>query len=284
MTDATAPEGRRFSHNYMQRADLLPDGKRMRRRLGTLIGAQNLDGFAMVLASELGINLDQIRGKYPSYWPEFLEEVDLRDCLDTITIRHHNLAPHYYDDDGAESAKMRAKFLSEVRRIFREEQISYRVDDLGGVHFLVDTAFEQSRVAVLSGLGKARYEAARTLFEASMCALDSTPPDAKAAVRNTFFAVEGLFRLMFPSAHQLSGSEVQKHLKPRVDQIYEEQKPAIYVAQKQLNSLREWIDAAHFYRHEPGTEEPAQPPIEIAIELVSQGAAWLRWLVTMDKP
>ena len=69
-----------------------------------------------------------------------------------------------------------------------------------------------------------------------------------------------------------------------MDEIYKEQKPAIYVAHKQLNSLREWIDAAHFYRHEPGTEEPAQPPIEIAIELVSQGAAWLRWLVTMDEP
>jgi len=44
----------------------------------------------------------------------------------------------------------------------------------------------------------------------------------------------------------------------------------------------DWIEAAHFYRHEPGMEEPAQPPLELAIELVSVGAAFIRRLAGLD--
>lgn len=253
------------------------------RRLGTLVGSQYLGRIRDVLQRELGITLDSGLNDYANRWPEAVAKMELRDCLDLITIRFQNLTHEYYNSDGSEKRKMKSHFLTEARRIFREEQVGYTIDDQGGVHFLVDSAFEISRVSVISGLGKERYTTARSLFEAAMAYLDSSPPDPKAAVRNTFFAVEGLFRLMYPTAHQLSSGEVLKHLKPTVDATYKDQKPAIYVAQKQVASLREWIDAAHFYRHEPGTEEPAQPPIEIAIELVSQGAAWLRWLATMDK-
>jgi len=53
-------------------------------------------------------------------------------------------------------------------------------------------------------------------------------------------------------------------------------------ANKQLRAFLEWIDAAHFYRYEPGTDEPAQPPLELAIELVSIGAAFIRRLARLD--
>src|ERR1700757_1696046 len=49
-------------------------------------------------------------------------------------------------------------------------------------------------------------------------------------------------------------------------------------ARKMLSSLKDWVDAAHFYRHEPGTEDVAQPPLPLALYLVSTGASHLRWL------
>jgi hypothetical protein len=146
----------------------------------------------------------------------------------------------------------------------------------------VDSEFERSRIATLSQLGQARYSGVRELFEKAFAAMDSTPPDGKGAIRNVFFAAENLFRLMYPSSAQLSTSEVLKQLKPKIDAMYHDQKPAIYVAQKQLSAFKEWIDGAHFYRHEPGTEEPAQPPIDLAIYMVSQGSAHIRWLARID--
>jgi hypothetical protein len=119
-------------------------------------------------------------------------------------------------------------------------------------------------------LWQPRYASVKELFEAAFLALDTIPPDGKAAIRNVFFAAEGLFRLMYPNSAQLNSSEVMRQLKPLVDTVFSDQKPAIYVAQKQISAFKEWIDGAHFYRHEPGTEEPAQPPLDLAIYMVSQ--------------
>jgi hypothetical protein len=48
-------------------------------------------------------------------------------------------------------------------------------------------------------------------------------------------------------------------------------------------SLGEWIDAAHAYRHEEGKPDAvAQPPLSLAVYLVSTGAAHLRWVAELD--
>jgi hypothetical protein len=279
---ADTPTGQRFSHTYLSSPELLPDGERMRRRIGHLYGQFRLDDFGAILASELGVFVDTRNSSYDSYWPPFLAKAELRDVLDSITIRYKNLKTGQYDDTGNATRKVKAKFLAEARRIFAEERIRYRIDDEGGVHFTVDGEFERSRIATLSELGKSRYSGVRELFEAAFTALDSTPPDGKSAIRNVFFATESLFRLIYKSAPQLNAGEVLKHLKPAIDTIYDDQKPAIYVAQKQLSALQDWIDGAHFYRHEPGTEDPAQPPLDLAIYMVSQGAAHIRWLAKID--
>jgi len=49
-----------------------------------------------------------------------------------------------------------------------------------------------------------------------------------------------------------------------------------------LASFKDWVDAAHFYRHEEGSEEPAQPPLQLAIYIVATGTAHLRWLAVLD--
>jgi hypothetical protein len=53
-------------------------------------------------------------------------------------------------------------------------------------------------------------------------------------------------------------------------------------ANKSVSALADWVDACHNYRHEEGVEEPSQPPIELAVELISTGASFLRWLISID--
>lgn len=276
------PKGQRFSQVYLRRPDLLPDSKRMRRRLGSLLAEfDDVIAVGNRMKSELGITLHSHWG-YRDFWPElFADHLDLRDVLDSITIRHKSIV--HMNETHQLTAKARATFIGRVQRIFLEEQVSYRVDDKGGVHLAVDAEFERSRVSTIGELGAARYANVRSLFEQAYQALDANPPDGKSAIRHCFFAAEGLFRLMF-EANQLNAGAVQKHLKPAVDAIYQGQLPAIHVAQKQIAAFTDWIDGAHFYRHEPGAQEPAlsQPPIEIAIEMVSQGAAFIRWLARID--
>jgi hypothetical protein len=57
---------------------------------------------------------------------------------------------------------------------------------------------------------------------------------------------------------------------------------ALRAAMKQLASFKDWVDASHNYRHEQGSEEPVQPPIDLAVLAVSNGAAYIRWLVALD--
>lgn len=270
MTNQDIPKGKRFSHVYISHPELLADSKRMRRRIGYILYRFGGEGLAAHLNRELGVKLSAYDGRFEAYWPDAMEIVELRDVLDAITVVAQR------------SGSLRVDLIQEVRRVFREERVRYDVDDEGGVHLVVDTAFEQVRISAIRRLAGPRYDGVRHHFEAAYTALDDIPPDAKAAMRNVFFATEGLFRLMFPKAHQLSGSEIRKHLKARIDDTYAGKKPAIHAAQKQVEQLVDWVDGAHFYRHEPGTEEPAQPPFEMAVQYVSSGASWLRWLCEFD--
>jgi hypothetical protein len=52
---------------------------------------------------------------------------------------------------------------------------------------------------------------------------------------------------------------------------------------RMLNAFKEWIDAAHFYRHEPGKKDVvAQPPLTLAVYVCSVGGSHLRWLAELD--
>ena len=114
-----------------------------------------------------------------------------------------------------------------------------------------------------------------------MTALGEAPPDGKRAIRAVFSSAEGLFRLMFPNSPRLTAGEVQKH-EPLLQQLHAKDQKAKGAASKLLHSFKGWIDAAHFYRHEAGQEEPAQPPLTLTVQMVSVGASFVRWLAELD--
>ena len=112
--------------------------------------------------------------------------------------------------------------------------------------------------------------------------LISNPPNYKEAWRATFASVEGLFRLIV-DAPRLTAEYIRQRLQPIVRRTYEADATALRAALKLLESFAGWVEASHNYRHEPGAEEPAQPPADVAIVAISAGASFLRWLVGLDE-
>ncbi len=70
---------------------------------------------------------------------------------------------------------------------------------------------------------------------------------------------------------------------PLVQKLYGADAVALRAANKQVASFKDWVDASHNYRHEQGSEEPVQPPIDLAILAISNGTSFLRWLIAIDQ-
>ena len=54
-------------------------------------------------------------------------------------------------------------------------------------------------------------------------------------------------------------------------------------ATKFLDGLIGWVRSIHEYRHGQEVEEPAPPPLGLAVAMVSSGATYLRWLAELDQ-
>jgi hypothetical protein len=107
-------------------------------------------------------------------------------------------------------------------------------------------------------------------------------PDGKSAVRGTFNALEAVFRLKCPRAPKLTRQDAQERLTPLLRKAHAEDRAASSASGKLPTTFKEWIDAAHFYRHEQGMPDKiAQPPLQLAI-LLSTGPAHLRWSAELD--
>jgi hypothetical protein len=243
MPDAP-PVGQRFSHVYMQRGEPAQDNKRMRQRLAYLVwDFADLDvEFGIFVPSELGIDIPYSGGIVD--WRVLLRDCALQDVLDFVTVAYRYLERK--KRTGIKEWEAPNRWCDEVQRIFQEENVHYRVDDAGGVHFGFDAEFESNRAATIAVLQGARYRAALTAFEAGMAALAKAPPDGKGAVRSTFAAAEGLFRLMFPNSPRLTAQEAQQKLEPVLQRLHASDVVALGAAGKLLNAFRDWIDARIF--------------------------------------
>jgi hypothetical protein len=277
--DAKVPEGQRFTHVYAERGKPVDDSPRVRRRIAAVIsGMRDARELPTLVPRELG--LDLVWAAYGPNWPAFLGQVEVADLLDLITVAYRYLTVQKSGPMHDPSANER--WLAEVRRIFEEENFGYTVDDAGGVHYRLDEEFARNQSATIAALQSARYANSLDGFRKGMAALAGAPPDGKGAIRATFAAVEGLFKLIVPKAVRLGAAELDD-LMPLLDRQYSADATALRSSNKMLRSLKEWVDAAHFYRHEQGTEHIAQPPQSLAIYLVSSGAAHLRWLAELDE-
>lgn len=262
------PLGKRFDHLYVERGEAASDSPRMRHRLAQGI-TEFGEGFQKYAEAELGIPTPWSTARN---WRYFLSDWQISDVLSVTT-----LAYRFLDRHSQESRARAWQFL--VNRIFEEENVTYRMDKAGGVHHFVDEEFTRNAAATISSLESARYKNVRNEFEAS---LSSVGKDNKTAIRRTFASAEGLYRLMYTKAPRLTAAEVDQ-LTTKLQKIYLDQPAAVGATTKIVASFKDWIDACHFFRHEPGQEEIAQPPLNLTLLLVSIGAAYIRLLAEIDK-
>jgi hypothetical protein len=280
MSPDDPPSGARFSHVYLDRGEPRQDSARMRRRITALIRAcgSDLDELGQAVEREQGVEVLYM-GYEGHNWKAFLSACDLRDVLDLVTVAYRHLQGKLRT--GIRDAALPRRWLEEIGRIFAEENVHYRVDDRGGVHFHFDEEFARNRAAAVAVLQAARFANALDAFENGMAALAQAPPDGKRGIRGVFAAVEAIFRLILPNAPRLGAVELNG-LAALLQRLYAQDDTAQRSAGKMLGGLKDWVDAAHFYRHEEGAEEVAQPPLKLAVYIVSTGASHLRWLAEVD--
>lgn len=282
---ANKPIGQRYSLTYMSRGELKSDSTEFRFRLAKLMSKERFhpkkkkrysqdwmtDRSLMeeALEDDLGFVFATIGRRD---WVTFFEKISLMKALDAITIAHKQMKETVGPQD----------FISQVNRIFSEENLAFTVDDEGGVHPVIDTVFSKSNTEVILGLSQERYDLSRSRIEQIDPLIMGVNPDFIGAIRAAFGAAENLFKLMYSSARLDEGSAKNK-MEPQLQRLYAEDAVMLRSNAQILGSFLSWIDAAHHYRHEPGSEQPTQPSSELAIALISQGLTFTRWLVAIDQ-
>jgi len=267
-------EGIRFSQNYISRGAPESDSSRMRLRVYRLFSTLKLYDHVSAETVELGIGA---RVPYHSVvssrnWDGFFTGAALRDFLDAITVISRSIPSAY--------SRSRDQWIEGVGAIFLQENVGYRIDRQGGVHFAVDSEFEHNQASVIGALQAPRYSAARGHFEAGQRALDAHPTQTRDAIRQTFESVETIFKLMFPDVSQLGATEITKKLQPLIEgRLLGTERSA---ALRWLAGFKEWVNGAHPYRHGQGVETPDNPSIWSAVLSVSLGASYARWLAELD--
>lgn len=259
----------------MRQDSILRDSIRFRKRLGWYYW-ENLSDYSSKIATEIHreIGID-VPYKFTSYSiPELFETAELRDLLDSITVIYKLLV--------SKSTYIAKEWLVFVQRAMQEENLGYRLDGKGGVHYHVDLEFEVNRALTLKCLGDKRFAAVVETFEDSYKKLDSSPPDTKGAIRSIFESVEILYKLIIDAQgkDRLNTAGIQNNIKPLLSKLYKDD-TVIICAEHIMDSLCDWIDAGHMYRHGQKVEELVPPPIDVAVNIISMGATYIRWLVSL---
>ena len=278
---ADVPKGQRFTHVYIARGTPTQDSRRMRKRLAMLIGSiRDLETGDFSQRAELKLEIASPWSSGGS-WTSMLAGWELGDVLDLVTVAYRFLDERRRGSRGMYDLGSTDRWLAGVNEIFHEENVHYTADNLGGVHFRYDEQLARNTAAAIAALRSPRYANARDNYEKSLAALSGAPPDFKTSIRASFAAVEAVFKLLLPSSPRLAAGEVQS-LAPLMQTASAGDAAAQSASAKMLSAFKDWIDAAQVYRHEQGQEEPTQPPIALAISILSVGATYLRWLAELN--
>jgi len=231
----------------------------------------------MGLQSELGIEVPA--GAHQLSVSEFLKLAAMSDLLDAITIISDGLATPQN-----RAHRRDAHWREFVSRAISEENLGYRLDPRGGVHYLVDKEFERNRVAALRSLEAPRFAAVLVEFETAHRVLDEDPPNARASIQLAFEAAEILTRLMDRSGKisHLGPPEIESVFGPIIQRAYASDDAARDAAKGMLKAFGDWVVSAQQYRHGQRTEEPRPPPMGLAIAILSSSATYIRWLVELE--
>lgn len=280
---------KRFSQIYCKNSSVQTDSPRFRTRLSQcLCDELNNTALAKKISKTLGLTAPIIIGGYDI--KKFIAQEQIRDVLDTITIAYHLFGDgKNYNSNGSwenngpfygGTRAVQNKFANFVNSCFSEENLCYKIDDEGVVHYAPDEEFLLAKTSTLMCLNEARYQAVAKEFIRAYEALNSAPPDTKASAKAIFESVEILFKLM-TNKPRLTKDFILDALKPLLDKHYADD-TSKKVITRLIKSFCEWVEGMQWYRHGQKTETPNDPPLELAILTISTGTGFLRWLALID--
>lgn len=276
------PLGPRFSQLYVERGPVQQDSKRLRNRISAYFESE-MSKYAGVVgaAIRMRIGTDHYFSGYAHEVGDYLEKCKAYDFYDAITVIHSAIRieferNHYTSDQVAMSAWR--KFCSAA---FLEENVGYQIDDECIVRPLVDDEFARTTTALLRGLQDSRLAAVRSEVDRAIDDLGGKNPDYKGAVKSTFEALEIYAKLSVRSCEvrRLNRNIVMEHIVPAIQKQSGYDGPAGESAGHMGQAIVDWLAACHIYRHGQGVNEPAPPPADLAIALISAGLAYLRWFL-----
>lgn len=269
-------EGQLYSELYLERKEPSEDSQIFRSRLGYYLDTKINSKYQSQIASEfrlrkgVPINSNSMPMGMFYRFEEFLVGCTLVQALDLITISGRTLRENSFRE-----INQFGKFIEDI---FCEENLLYKLDKKFGVHPLIDTEFQHAKDATLSALNDSKYVSAKHEFERCYDFISATDPDYKLAVRSVFECAEIIVKDALKSQN-LSKYVIEKELSKRIFPIYSGDEVSASVSKLMLVQFVGWVEACHYYRHGQPTDVPLKPPIEIAIHLISAGAANIRWLL-----
>ncbi len=198
----------------------------------------------------------------------FIEECELVDLLNSITFIFNGLIRR--DNPYSTASSQWLMFVSDV---LREENIRYCLDNRGGMHPAIDSEFVHQIQSTLAGLGLPRYAAARLVFEKGVDRLTCSG-ETSDAIRGVFDACETVFKLQFPTGVQRLGTRGNRRLFCPKDFGKSRWRGETGHAAYAPIFFKEWVSAAHFFRHAQGAQEPNPPTFNFAVVMVTTGAAY----------
>jgi hypothetical protein len=267
---ADIKDGELFRRNYMRSPAKLADSPRARRRMHKLFDSSQADEDSFVDQVERQLGIEYPFSGFGHMHSEFWDGSEIGDFLSAITIWLRLIRIH-------------PAGISAARQIFQDEDLHYRIDDQGGVHYLVDEPFAYTVESTLAGLGGARFTSARHALDAALKNLSPTKQSGKGLIRGVFEAAESTFLVVCgPDAgNRLNKQAMDKHLKPILLARYAGTHEADDKVTRMLGVFEAWIKDAHPYRHGAAAEQEHEAPLELAILSATSGMGFIRFLAEL---
>lgn len=93
-----------------------------------------------------------------------------------------------------------------------------------------------------------------------------------------FEAAEVLAKQIVPEAQNLNRKMIDTKLKPRIVELHGGDDTERRVWTGLMDSMSDWVDALHNYRHGQAAHEPVAPSEDLAVFVLSSGCTYIRTL------
>lgn len=264
----------RFSTLYEAPSELSKDSPQLRKRLARKLYRTAGERIIYKLSQHLNdeLCLEFFNSNSQQSWEDTFKRASLGQVLSAITE-----VPRVLRQERHSSFHL-PSYLSEVNRIFQEESAAYYADDRAVVHPRPDEVYRRSYSATVAGLSRAGLEAAAAEVEKADRHLLEDPVDWGRAVYSVFMACENIFKVA-TEAKSLNHHAFKDKLLPVLEKRYEGEPEKVTAFNTSLVSgFYDWISACHEYRHASGEAMVSPPPPELAMQAISNGYSYARWL------